>query len=78
MTKEEYLQMRELIEVPTSALFDFYKEKGGLINNIQDFEKLLVKAQNTPAIITQNGPKRVTANSIYSNFYDYYNKKFNV
>ena len=80
MTKDEYLLIRDRGEVHLTLFFDFYRERGGKLDNIKDFEKVLVSMISNHSI-TQSidgQPKQVSFNSVLNNFYNYYNEKFGV
>lgn len=79
MTEQEYIELQKQPEIPMSAWFEFYKEKGGTLDNIVKFEEafttLLV---NQSVIATVGSPtmKQVTLKSALDRFYEHYNKKF--
>ncbi len=79
MTEQEYLQLREQPEIPMSAWFEFYREKGGILNDIGEFEKVFTTAiVNESVIGTVGSPtlKQVTLKTALNRFYEHYNQKF--
>lgn len=81
MTEQEYLQLREQPEIPMSAWFDFYKEKGGAIYDIVEFEKTfttLIINQSVIATVGSPTMKQVTLKSALDKFYQHYNEKFGI
>lgn len=79
MTEQEYLAVRELSEIPMEAWFDFYKERGGVLDDIAEFEKIFsVAIVNESVIGTVGSPtlKQITLKSALDKFFQYYNQKF--
>lgn len=75
MTKEQYLIIRTMPEIPMDIWFEFYKERGGILQRV-DFDNIF------STIIWNNSitinMKQVTLSSAINNFYSYYNEKFGV
>jgi hypothetical protein len=77
MTKDEYIQLRKQREIPIPIWFEFYKERGGLLDDIGEFEKVFTTVTvNQSIIATPSGAKQVTFKSALEHFYNYYNNKF--
>lgn len=62
------------------ALFEFYKERGGTVENILQFQHILtVMADNRSTVPGSDGNmKEISPESIYRNFTKYYNEKFGI
>jgi len=37
MTKDEYLELLKLPEIPISIWFEYYRERGGIVDDINEF-----------------------------------------
>lgn len=80
MTREQYLLIRDSPEVPMAAWFEFYKEKGGVIDDPAEFEKIFSIALANESHIpgTDGTMKQITLKSALDKFYTHYNEKFGV
>lgn len=76
MTKQEWLKIRTLKEIPKQIWFSFYREKGGIIDNLEDFWKAFVEILSTQMMIFPQTQKRLTFKSALNQLYSYYNSKF--
>lgn len=77
MTKERYLEVRDIREIPIEDWFDFYKERGGAIEDIEEFKETFYTLLANEAIVANaKGAKQITFKSALGNFYKYYNTKF--
>lgn len=77
MTKDQYINIRNQSEIPLSIWFEYYRERGGIITDITEFDKLFTKSIiETPIYITNGKPRQVTLTTALNNFYKYYNTKF--
>jgi hypothetical protein len=79
MTEQEYIQLREQREIPMSAWFEFYREKGGTLDDIVKFEEVfttLVVNQSVIGVVGSPNLKQITLKSALSKFYQHYNEKF--
>ena len=77
MTKDEYLELLKLPEIPISIWFEYYRERGGIVDDINEFQKMFFTAiSNEWVTDSPSGVKRITLTSALHNFYSYYNKKF--
>lgn len=78
MTKEQYQEMLKHPVIPMYAYFEFYRERGGLISNQVEFEKLFtVMLDNEFTVQGSDGTmKEITRGSAYRKFCEHYNKKF--
>lgn len=81
MTEQEYIQLREQPEIPMSAWFEFYREKGGVIDDIVKFEEVFTTLLVNQSVISTVGSptlKQVTLKSALDKFYQHYNQKFGI
>ena len=79
MTKDEYLEVIKLPEIPVPIWFEYYRERGGIIEDKSEFEKTFLAAISNEWIVgTASGEKKITLQSAINNFYSYYNKKFDI
>lgn len=69
MTKEEYLNVRDLPEIPMGIWFEYYKEKGGNLPTKAEFEHAFT-------IMLWNDP--FAFRNALNSFYTHYNTKFNL
>jgi hypothetical protein len=78
MTKEEYLEILKHDVLPWYALFEFYKEKGGILEDEREFERILsIMAENRSTVLGSDGNmKEISPESIYRKFTAHYNEKF--
>ena len=80
MTKEEFLFIVKQPEIPMEVWFDYYRERGGMINDLEQFIHVFsIILWNEQIIQGSDGNmKKVTPTSAFSQFHDYYAKKFNL
>lgn len=79
MDKEQWISLRNKEELPVYVYYEYYKEVGGLVKTLEEFEKILFSliAQRVPVIGT-TGPKMITFESLIQKTHEYFNKKFNL
>ena len=78
MTKEEYLLVREKVEIPKEVWFEYYKERGGKLGE-EEFWKMFVKSIfHQPITLSGGRARQTTFHSALQSFYSYYNSKFDV
>lgn len=73
LTKEQWDLIKIQTEIPIEIFFEFYKEKGGYIEDLNTFIGIL-HYSITNGIVT-NG-KIVSYQSMIRNLYNYYDQKF--
>jgi len=80
MTKEQYLIIIELPELPMTAWFEYYLERGGAIKDFEQFQHVFsVILWNESSMQGPDGVlKQVTFHSALQSFYHYYAKKFDL
>lgn len=75
MTREEWLQVRNNDKVPISLLFEFYKEKSGIITDLPTFKQYFEGCINNPL---RTGMKRVDYGTAWNAAREYYDEKFGI
>ena len=80
MTKEQYLLIIQQPEVPMALWFEYYLERGGLVKDFDEFQKIFVTLTWHQAIVTgANGQsKKINLQTALNNFHGYYAKKFDL
>jgi hypothetical protein len=80
MTKEQYLLIIQQPEVPMALWFEYYLERGGLIKDFHDFEKMFVTFTWHQAIVTgtDGNSKKINLGTALRNLHEYYAKKFDL
>lgn len=79
MTKEEWQQVREQPQISRDVWFSFYKEKGGVLDNIDDFWRTFrTVVDNKMIFINDTGQRQVTLDSAMKNMFTYYDTKFGI
>lgn len=76
MTKEEYLKIREQPEIPMPIWFEYYQERGGLLDYEEFVKTFTTFTWNQSVVRSRFGLKQITLNSALRNFFEYYNQKF--
>jgi len=77
MTKEQYLDIISRSQIPMNIWFEYYRERGGLVDDFAQFERLFSTALvNEFTVESSSIPKKISLTSALHNFYSYYNKKF--
>ena len=78
MTKEEYEKIKDIDNISIPQFFEYYKEKGGKLDDFNEFEKIFVTFTMQEAVVTgSNGKiKKITMESALNNFHNYYKEKF--
>lgn len=77
MTKDTYLKIVEQENIPMEVFFEYYKERGGTLTDLDEFSELFSTAiSNQWTVKTSSGMKKITYTSVLNNFYSYYNNKF--
>ena len=70
MSKDRWLYVSTLEEIPMEIWFLYYRERGGIIGDIKEFEHLFT--------ILLWSPSNITLDSAIHNIYNYYNKKYGI
>lgn len=78
MTLDQYLIIREGPEVPMPAWFEFYREKGGVIEDYDIFVKVFTTLIRNESIVkgSDGNSKQITLKTALDRFYGFYNAKF--
>lgn len=79
MTKQEWQVARSSTNIPMEMWFDYYKDRGGTINDIWQFEQIFTSLiANESLIITNHGQKQITFTSAINSMFNYYDTKFSL
>lgn len=80
MTKERFLDIRATNSIKDEELFEFYRERGGRIQDYSEFFQILQQLANSgrPVVCHQGVVKRLTWQSILDNFVKYYSKQYGI
>ena len=84
MTAQEWQILRSQEELPVTVLFDFYKEKGGTIIDIMQFQRHLYyfyingKDSDGTTVVVGNGFHIVSYDTMIHKLFNHYNKLFKV
>lgn len=80
MTKEQFLLILKQPEIPMEVWFEYYRERGGMIDDFEKFSYIFsIILWNKQEIQGSDGNmKQVTLASAFYQFHDYYAKKFNL
>lgn len=76
MTKEQWLKTRAEEDLSIGTIFTFYKEMGGYLIDIVEFQKYLWDVCLRPSVIVDNSFKRVTHETVVHKIHKHYDKKF--
>lgn len=78
MDKQQWLKLRNETELPSWVYFEYYKDKGGIITELQQFEKILYNliAQRVPIMNSEQHPTLISFNSVIEKTHKYFNEKF--
>lgn len=78
ITKEQWQQVRDMEEIPLFLWFDYYRENGGVVEDLGIFESHLwnILAQEPMIISKQGRPLRVNYDTAVNRLYDFYVNKF--
>lgn len=78
MTKENWITVRQMEEIPLSIFFHFYLERGGVITNFMTFSSYFTRmCGQEPNVYTKNNEyKKVTYGSCLYKMFTYYDIKF--
>lgn len=78
MTESEWEVLKTQREIPMSVWYEYYRERGGLIDDFEAFEQIFTEMLfNQPILFTSNGgSKKITLASATHCIHDYYGKKF--
>lgn len=80
MTKDQWLQIRNQQEIPLTVFFAFYREQGGMVADLFEFNKLFQSLSVTRRIIfTQNGVEKqreISYETAVHKLHRYYDNKF--
>jgi hypothetical protein len=78
MTKERFIEVTKMPEVPMDVWFEYYKDRGGVLD-FEEFKKVFTTFLWNESIVTVRGvQKHITLRSALNNFYQYYKTKFNL
>lgn len=80
LTKEEWEHWREMPNIPIDVWFSFYREKGGYLDNIEDFTNIFLTMVNNRMIVegSDGVMKEISARSAFSKMKEYYDVKFGI
>lgn len=80
LTKEEWEHWREMPNIPIDVWFSFYKEKGGYLEDVQQFTQIfLTLVNNQSTVMGSNGiMKEITPQGAFGKMKEYYDKKFGI
>lgn len=75
MTKKEWEKQKPNKEIPISLWFEYYRENGGILSDIHEFEKIFVELMMSPVLI---GGKIINLkySTAIKKLYEYYENKF--
>lgn len=73
MTKEEWNKVLKMNEVPIYVWYEYYKENGGYLNSISQFQNVFDQMITSTNIL--NG-KVTNFNTALKRLYSFYNEKF--
>lgn len=76
MKKEEWESIRDQIKFPTGVWFSFYKERGGTIDDIKEFERVFLKVMGKIVVCTDGAIREITEESALHKIKSYYDAKF--
>lgn len=76
LTKQAYLKLRDKDEIPFDIWFEFYQERGGVLDRAS-FEEIFTVLMTEEAVVsTSSGDKIITFPGALKRFFQYYNNKF--
>ncbi len=78
MTKEKYLEVRDMTEIPKEIWYKYYKERGGMVDEDKFWEAFVKSLVSKMVVVNRDGPKQIDFKTALDSFYGYYNRKFNV
>lgn len=80
LNKEEWEHWREMPNIPIDIWFSFYKEKGGYLDNIEDFTDIFITMINNRMTVegSDGVMKEVSARSAFGKMKEYYDTKFGI
>lgn len=77
MTKEQWHHVRNMPEIPLYVWFEYYREKGGVIENLAEFESQFYHILlQQPLMIIGGKQVLVTFQTAVERLFDYYKNKF--
>lgn len=78
MTKERYDSIKDLDHIPLEDFFEYYKEKGGSLNDIREFAHIFtVFTQQNATVAGSDGIlKEITLEGASRRFHRHYKQKF--
>lgn len=78
MTRERWLEVKKLQEVPMDVWFDYYREMGGMVNNISLFIEAFSHMIHNQNIVlnSKNKVVELNFNSALRRLYNYFDNKF--
>lgn len=78
ITKEQWQQVRDMEEIPVFVWFEYYKEMGGILNDINEFQTILWRTLvKQPLMISKQGrPIKINFDTAVERLFDHYSNKF--
>lgn len=73
MTKDEWKYLQGQVEIPIYVWYEFYKEKGGKLTSMNEFEQIFTQIIFSDSYINGKRTNYVTA---LNQLFKYYNNKF--
>ena len=78
LTKEEWEHWREMPNIPIDVWFSFYREKGGYLEDINEFSNIFLTFVNNRATVkgSDGQMKEITPSGAFGKMREYYDAKF--
>ena len=78
LTKENWEHWREMPNIPIDVWFSFYKEKGGILDDVVEFTKIFITFINNKATVqgSDGVMKEITPQGAFKKMKEYYDAKF--
>lgn len=77
MTKEQWHQVRNLEEIPVFIWFEYYKESGGIIDDLDMFQNMFFRILvRQPIVACTRGAVMVNFTTAVGRLNEYYENKF--
>lgn len=78
MTRQRWQNIRNLKEIPLDVWFEYYKENGGFISDIEEFKNVFYIMLSKEITIKNSKGEYVSVNlrTSLNRLYEYYNNKF--
>lgn len=79
MTKEQWIQIRDQFHIPIEVWFDYYRERGGSIQDLQTFTITFYEILPKNHIVqTNKWTRKITFETAVKQLFEYYNNKFDL